>query len=519
MSTEMATNPIDTPERSSPPPELSPSEMADDGLSITRSVGMAGLLLAVLGTGIIVLNQWQSSSGLISSSIGALAGLLGLGMMLFHAFKDDNSEVVRTYGVSLGFGLVGLSALVSLVNAEKFLPFGAPALIGALLFLIAFARNEKEATWKSVILGLIITLGLLLSLASVIGGSIISGFLLGPGLVMGIVGLLYLTTALAQLPEYTSGHRTLGWAIAGLGSLALLGFTIRSIFGIGVEANTSFFVPNGLLLLFFVAIFGLVALATLSDLQIVTLTKRELAAYFYSPIFYLVLAAMSIVLAIQYGTWALEFFLDPMSRAMQEPIVESLAFSFVGVIAVIIVVPAVTMRLMTEEKRSGTFEVLMCAPVSERTVITSKFLGGWVMYLTLWLPLVIYLVVFRFEGGKPFDFRPVLSFFLAVAVCGMTFVAMGLFFSCLTKNQIIAFILTFAAMLAQVMIYLLSSAPVLTSLVGSLFQDVMNHLSFLSIWRSSLTGQLPVRDLLLQLSIAVLWLFFSIRVLEARRWS
>ena len=77
-------------------------------------------------------------------------------------------------------------------------------------------------------------------------------------------------------------------------------------------------------------------------------------------------------------------------------------------------VPALTMRLLSEEKRSGTLEVLMTAPVNEISVVLGKFFAAWIFYMLLWLPVWLFLISLRYFGGEEFDYRPVLSFTVAM---------------------------------------------------------------------------------------------------------
>src|SRR3954447_7362783 len=112
-----------------------------------------------------------------------------------------------------------------------------------------------------------------------------------------------------------------------------------------------------------------------------------------------------------------------------EPIVAQYVFELIPVIVQIFVVPAITMRLLAEEQRTGTLEVLLTAPVNESTVVLSKFLAAWFFYLLLWLPWWLYLIALRYFGGEEFDYRPILSFTVALVATGANFMAMGLFFS------------------------------------------------------------------------------------------
>jgi ABC-type transport system involved in multi-copper enzyme maturation permease subunit len=177
--------------------------------------------------------------------------------------------------------------------------------------------------------------------------------------------------------------------------------------------------------------------------------------------------------------------------------------------------PALTMRLFSEEKRTGTLGMLLTAPITETSVVVSKFLAAWLFYLVVWLPWGLFLVALRMEAGQPFDYRPLLSFFIALLASGAAFLSMGLFVSSLTRNQIIAFILGCMAMMVPMFFYFVTMAlpP------SSTWHAVFSYLSFVNFWGEALEGTLRFRDLLLQVSVAVFWLFLTVRVLEARKWS
>jgi ABC-2 type transport system permease protein len=135
--------------------------------------------------------------------------------------------------------------------------------------------------------------------------------------------------------------------------------------------------------------------------------------------------------------------------------------------------------------------------------------------MILWIPVGLFLVSFRLEAGKPFDYRPLLSFLIVLAYSGAGFLSMGLFFSSLTRNQIIAFVLTFLFMIIYLGLYLL----VRFLPPGSAWSTFLTHISFLNHWLSAVSGKLVIRDMVFPLSATVFWLFLTVKVLEARKWS
>src|SRR5262249_1622991 len=148
-----------------------------------------------------------------------------------------------------------------------------------------------------------------------------------------------------------------------------------------LKMNASpFFIPNGLLLLFLGVVYGAVALGIVSDSKLVVLTRRELAAYFTSPVAYIVMLGLSLLGGLSY--W---IFVGAIYRGAvrYEPIIINY-FGDIPLVVVLFVVPAITMRLFAEEKRTGTYEVLMCAPVKEPTVVLSKYIACLIFFMMLW---------------------------------------------------------------------------------------------------------------------------------------
>jgi hypothetical protein len=133
-----------------------------------------------------------------------------------------------------------------------------------------------------------------------------------------------------------------------------------------------------------------------------------------------------------------------------------------------------------------------------------------------WLPAGLLMIPLRLEGGQPFDYRPLLSFYVALAACSAGFIAIGTFFSAMTRNQIVAAVLTFMVMMGLMVTYWLKSQ---TTGFGPAVQAFLGRISYIDLWFESLRGQLPLRDVLVWVSVAVFFLFLSVKVVEARKWT
>ena len=183
-------------------------------------------------------------------------------------------------------------------------------------------------------------------------------------------------------------------------------------------------------------------------------------------------------------------------------------------------IPLLTMRLLSEENRTGSLEVLLTAPLDETVVVLSKLCAALVFFMLLWLPWGLCLISLRVEGGQPFEYRPLLIFYFMLAVSGASFLAMGLFFSSLTRNQIIAAVMTVTGMLLFFAVFFVERQFMnqRDAVVGSALVPILNHISFVDLWFTSLNGEITPKFYLFQISAALFWIFLTVKVLESRRW-
>ena len=170
--------------------------------------------------------------------------------------------------------------------------------------------------------------------------------------------------------------------------------------------------------------------------KLCTLWRREIAAYFLSPIAYLVMVSFLVLTGV--GFWMLVMAFDGHSNDVS--VMQIFFGSFFYWIGMMMAVPVITMRLLAEEKRLGTIESLMTAPVSDAAVVWSKFLGALTFFALLWLPTVAYSwVLNQFASAPtPIDWGPVVLSYVGTLLVGTFYVSLGLFASSLTQNQIIA---------------------------------------------------------------------------------
>lgn len=498
--------------------EVAPSELRQDEPSIARFIGMAGLLFAFAAGFILLFNTWIGPRWL-GPGWGYTFLIIGFAAMLFHAARETEIQLRRSYGV-FGLALVGLAIVLAVLpnkdgaSGALFLPWGVLSALLGLFFLLPFAHNESDPFWRRMAVLTLTGVGGVAALVGMIGGTISTTFLINPGLLLILVGLFYLWAAIGLLGSSADLGYKLALGVGGLGLLVAFVAIARSAAPEALSAGSRYFLPAGLLLVAGGLTYFLFALALISDNRLIVLTRRELASYFYSPIAYIVLLGLTLVGGWTYFQFSgTLFMIAERGQAIPEPIVRNYFIDFFPVMSAIFVVPVVTMKLLSEERRSGTLEVLLTAPVGELTVVLSKFLAALIYFLFLWAPWGFFLLALRVEGGRDFDYRPLLSFVVILISTGAAFIAMGVFFSALTRNQIIAAVLTFVGMMILLGFYFIQDR------VGANWQTVFMQVGFVDLWIQSLTGKLYLRSVIVQLSIAIFWLFLATKALEARKWT
>ena len=248
-----------------------------------------------------------------------------------------------------------------------------------------------------------------------------------------------------------------------------------------------------------------------------TLMRRELAAYFLSPIAYLILLAFQVIAWVNFYQ-LVEVLKQPQIAfsGLQNPMNTYISESSTFWIAMMVAIPALTMRLLAEERRAGTIESLLTTPITEAEVVLGKWLAGVAMYVVLLLPFVIYLPILRHYGKFPFDLGPLISLGIGLTTAGMMFVAIGLFFSALTRNQVVAAVGTFVAMFALLVVALLGFHEAGTRQNPDLAATLL-FVAVLPQVQEFGRGLLDLRFVALHLSIATFLLYLTVKVLQSRQ--
>ena len=244
--------------------------------------------------------------------------------------------------------------------------------------------------------------------------------------------------------------------------------------------------------------------------KVLAIVRRELVAYFSSPLAYIVLTAFLLMQGYIFSI-IVSFLNNPMTQAMTP-----LRLFFGGTVFfwlfLLFTVPVITMRLLAEERRSGTVEVLLTSPVTEGQVIVGKFLAALVFYVVLWLPTVIYVVVLK--QHSTIDLGPVLAGYLGVLLVGFLFLAVGTFTSTLTNNQLIAAIMAFAALVVLFSIGLLEQLLV----SSSWFREAFAYMNLWTHMDDYAKGIVDTRHVVYEISVGLLFLFLAAKSLEVKKW-
>ena len=238
------------------------------------------------------------------------------------------------------------------------------------------------------------------------------------------------------------------------------------------------------------------------------LFAREVEALYLSPISYAVLTV-----GLLLNGWSFYLQINSSGGSVSASLRSFFGGSLLFWGVCLLLPPLFTMRLFSEEKRSGTLEMLLTAPVREFEVVFSKFLAGTLFYVSLWLPSLLYVAIVKSYGALP-DLGVLATSYLGVFLLGSLFVAAGLFASSVTSSQILS------AALATVFNLLLFLVPSLSSYVQH--EEVQRFLQKLWIWQhftdSFAKGVIDTAHVLFYLAGIGVFLFWTTRVLESQRW-
>ncbi len=229
--------------------------------------------------------------------------------------------------------------------------------------------------------------------------------------------------------------------------------------------------------------------------------KRELRAYFQSPLGYVFIAVLYFFTAYYFFTYNLYRNTTDMSTLFDQ------LFS-----VVLFLVPILTMRLMSEDKRAKTDQLLLTAPVSRIGIVLGKYLSAFIVYLIAISGTVVVSIVLSMFAAP--DWPVIIGNIIGLVLLGASLIAICMFLSSITESQVIAAVCGFAVslflILVDALVYVVS---------GEVFKQFFSYLSFSDRYNGFTIGILDLSNVLFFVSVAALFILLTAAVLEKRRWS
>lgn len=235
-------------------------------------------------------------------------------------------------------------------------------------------------------------------------------------------------------------------------------------------------------------------------MKVYPIFKKELKSYFVSPVAYI---ALTVFLLISGWFFSSSFFLINQATLRGGFNVIPLIFLFFA--------PAITMRLISEEKKSGTIELLVTMPVRDSEIILGKFFAALALLSVAVLLTFPYAIIVSFLGDL--DWGPVIGGYLGLILMGAAYLAIGLFASSLTENQVIAFII------ALLFVFTLFMLDKVLMFVPEGLVSILEYLSIEYHFTNISRGVIDSRDIIYYLSLTIFTLLLATRGLGSRRWS
>jgi ABC-2 type transport system permease protein len=251
--------------------------------------------------------------------------------------------------------------------------------------------------------------------------------------------------------------------------------------------------------------------------NVLAIAHKELKSYFSSPIAYIAIGMWALLYgwffvailayfvrqSMQMGQFAQGPQAMNLNQQMIRPLLQNVT------ILILFLLPMVTMRTYSEEKRSGTIELLLTSPLTDFQIVLGKFLGAMGLYAVM-LAVTLIHIGLLFVYGHP-EWKPILTAYIGLLLLGGCFVAVGLFISSLTKNQIVAGMVTFAVfLLLWVITWIGGSFPAIEGLT--------NYLSIIDHFDDFGKGVLDTTHLIYYVSFITFGLFLTAKSVDSERW-
>jgi ABC-2 type transport system permease protein len=233
--------------------------------------------------------------------------------------------------------------------------------------------------------------------------------------------------------------------------------------------------------------------------NILTIYKKELKSYFYSPVAYIVIVVFLIITG-----WFFTSSLFVAGVISMRNVFDIIPFIF------LFFIPAISMRTFSEEKKAGTIELLLTKPITDFDIVLGKFFSTLTLAALTMVPTLLYAISLKFLG--PIDIGSIISAYIGLLLMSGIYISIGLFSSSLTENQVVAFIISFLIIFVLFMLNkILMFVP--TPLV-SIIEYISTDYHFSSITR----GVIDTKDLIYYFSGVYIMLLLTKTSLEGRKW-
>jgi ABC-2 type transport system permease protein len=251
--------------------------------------------------------------------------------------------------------------------------------------------------------------------------------------------------------------------------------------------------------------------------NVIAIAQKELKAYFASPIAYIVIGFFVLLFGFFFYTLLLLFNQQSMrmtgfeggpAQNVNEQMIRPLFLN--ASVVLLFVLPMVTMRTYSEEKRSGTIELLLTSPLTDFQIIMGKFVGAMALYAAMLAVTFVHMATL-YAFGTP-EWVPIATGYLGLLLMGGCFISVGLLISSLTKNQIVAGMITFAVFL------LLWVINWVGSFTGPRAQGILDYLSITNHLDDFTRGIIDTKHLIYYLSFMTFGLFLTARSVDTERW-
>lgn len=250
--------------------------------------------------------------------------------------------------------------------------------------------------------------------------------------------------------------------------------------------------------------------------NMMAIAQRELNGYFAGPIGYVLIGFFALIYGYFYYAGLLFVDRQNMQAGMNPNMTLNINQMLIGptlmntTVIMLFLFPLITMRTYSEEKRSGTIELLLTSPITDLQIILGKFTGAMLLYLAM-LAVTIIHIGFLFAFGNP-EWKPIATGYLGLVLMGGCFLSLGLFISSLTKNQIVAAMATFGVFL---MLWVINW---IATFMGPTAQAVLTYLSLTDHFDDFAKGVIDTKHIIYYLSFMAFGLFLTAKSVDSERW-